>query len=163
MGCGLVGGGLRLFFGEAGKALGDAVEQGVNAGAVFRRNGEDVGDAQFVELAGEFALGGGFGLIDGERNRLAEALEHLGEVAVGARDFGAAVHQEDDMGGAAERHLRLVENLRRDVLLVVDDDTAGVDQLEAPAVVFGKPMNPVARDAGLIADNGAPLSGNPIE
>ena len=57
----------------------------------------------------------------------------------------------------------LVENLRRNVLLVVDHDAAGVDQLEAAAVVFGKPVNAVPRDAGLIADNGAPLSGNPIE
>jgi hypothetical protein len=45
----------------------------------------------------------------------------------------------------------------------MDDDAAGVDQFEAPAVVFGKPMDSVARDAGLVADNGAPLSGNPIK
>jgi len=34
---------------------------------------------------------GGIELVDRHGDGLAEALEHLGEVAVGARDFGAAV------------------------------------------------------------------------
>ena len=52
---------------------------------------------------------------------------------------------------------------RRDVLLVMDDDAAGVDHLEAAAVVLGKPMDAVARDARLVADDGAPLSRDAIE
>ena len=62
-----------------------------------------------------------------------------------------------------KRHFGLMQDLARDVLLVVDDDTAGVDQLEAAAVVFGRPMDPVARDPGLVADDGAPLSCDAIE
>ena len=42
-------------------------------------------------------------------------------------------------------------------------DAAGVDQLEAAAVVFGRPMHAVAGDAGLIADDGAPLSCDAVE
>ena len=34
---------------------------------------------------------------------------------------------------------------------------------EAPAVVFGSPMDPVARDAGFIPDDGAALSCDAIE
>ena len=65
--------------------------------------------------------------------------------------------------GGRQRHLGLVQNLARDVLLVMDDDAAGVDQLEAAAVVFGRPMDAVARNARLVPDDGAPLSCDAIE
>ena len=66
----------------------------------------------------------------------------------------------EDVG---ERHLGLAQDLRRDVLLVFDDDAAGVDQFKAAAVMLGRPMDPVARDSRLVADDCAPLSGNSIE
>jgi hypothetical protein len=47
--------------------------------------------------------------------------------------------------------------------VVVHDDAAGIDQLEAPAVVFGSPMYTVARDAGFVPDDSAPLSCDAIE
>jgi hypothetical protein len=56
-----------------------------------------------------------------------------------------------------------MEDLRRDVVLVMDHDTTSVDYLETEAVVLGKPMHAVARDTRLIADNGAPLSRNAIK
>ena len=65
--------------------------------------------------------------------------------------------------GGSQRHFGLLQDLRGDVLVVVDHDAAGVDQFEAAAVVFGRAHDAVARDAGLIADNGAPLSGDAIE
>ena len=67
------------------------------------------------------------------------------------------------MGSALENHFRLVEDLRGNVLLVVNDDAAGIDQFKAAAIVFGKPVDAVARDAGLIADYRAPLPCNAIE
>ena len=80
-----------------------------------------------------------------------------------AGNFRAAVNQQDDVGGVFERHFGLAQDLRGDILLVVHDDTAGIDQLEAPAVVFGSPMYTVARDAGFVPDDGAPLSCDAIE
>ena len=67
------------------------------------------------------------------------------------------------MGRVFQRELRLAEDLSGDILLVVHENAAGIDQLEAPAVVFGSPMYTVARNAGFIPDDGAPLSCNPIE
>ena len=67
------------------------------------------------------------------------------------------------MGRVRQRHLGLVENLARNVLLVIDDDAARIDHFETASVVFGKPMDPVARNARLVSDNGAPLSGNPVK
>ena len=67
------------------------------------------------------------------------------------------------MGGALQRYLGLMQNLARDVLLVIDYDSAGIDYLEAAPIVLGEPMDPIACDAGLISDNGAPLSRYPIK
>ena len=147
----------------AREAFGHVVEHGVHADAVLRRYREDVGDAESVEFVGQAVAHLRVDLVDGQRDGLAEALEHLREVAVAAGDFGAPVHQEDDVGGALEGEFGLVQDLRGDVLLVVHDDAAGVDQLEAPAVVFGSPMYAVARDAGFVPDDGAPLSCDAIE
>ena len=67
------------------------------------------------------------------------------------------------MGGFAQGHFGLMEDLGGDVILVFDDDAAGVDQFEVAAFVFSLPMEAVASDAGLVADNRAPLSGDSIE
>ena len=77
------------------------VEQGVDADAVLGGNREDVGDSEAVELVRQVFALGGIDLVDGQGDGLAEALQHLGQVAIGAGDFGAAVHQEDDVAGAA--------------------------------------------------------------
>jgi hypothetical protein len=45
----------------------------------------------------------------------------------------------------------------------MDHDAAGINHLETETVVFGKPMHAVARDAWLIADDGAPLSRDAIK
>jgi hypothetical protein len=63
----------------------------------------------------------------------------------------------------AQRHFGLMENLCGNILLVVDDDAAGVDQFEMAAFVFSLPVEAVASNAGLVADNGAPLSSDAIE
>jgi hypothetical protein len=57
----------------------------------------------------------------------------------------------------------MAQDLAGDILLVVDHDSARVDDLEMAAAVFGKPLNAIARNAGLVSDNRAPLSGDPIE
>ena len=80
-----------------GEAGGDMVEQRVDADAVLGRNREYIRDSQAVELVRQVVALGGIDLVDRQGDRLAEALEHLGQVAVGAGDFGAAVHQEDDV------------------------------------------------------------------
>jgi hypothetical protein len=105
----------------------------------------------------------GIDFVDGQRHRFAEFDQHARQIAIGAGDFPAAVHQEDDVGGLAQRHFGLMENLRGNILLVFDDNAAGIDQFERAAIVFGLPVNAVAGDAGLVADNGAPLSRNAIE
>src|ERR1017187_8956200 len=121
------------------------------------------GDAEPEELVGQAVAELRIDLVDRQRDGLTQALEHQGEVAIAAGDFGAPIHQEDDVVGGFQNEFGLAEDLPRDVLLVVHDDAAGIDQLEAPAVVFGSPMYTVARDAGFVSDDGAPLSCDAIE
>src|ERR1035437_7360188 len=121
----------------ARKTSGHAVEQGVDADVVLRRYREHVGNAESEELVGQAVAHLRVDLVDRERDGLTEPLEHLGEVAVAAGDFGTPVHQEDDVVGGFQDEFGLAEDLPRDVLLVVHHDAAGIDHLEAPAVVFG--------------------------
>ena len=51
------------------------------------------------ELVGQAVANLRVDLVDRQRDGFAQALEHLGEVAIAAGDFGAPVHQEDDVGG----------------------------------------------------------------
>ena len=60
-------------------------------------------------------------------------------------------------------HARLLQDLAGDVLGIVHHDAAGIDQLEAPAVVFGEAVQAVAGDAGLVAHDGAALPGNAVK
>ena len=147
----------------AGETFGHVVEQGVHADSVLCRYREDIGNAEPVELVGQAVAHLGVDLVDRQGDGFSQALEHLGEIAIAAGNFRAPVDQEDDVGGVFECDFGLAEDLPRDVLLVVHDDAAGVDQLEAPAVVFGSPMYTVARDAGFVPDDGAPLSCDAIE
>ena len=161
----LDGGGLGGFRGGGhfGKCSGDAIEQRVDACAVLGGQRKDVADAEVVEVMREIAIGGSIDLVDGERDGLAEALEHLGEIAVAAGDLGAAIDEENDVRRFAQRDVGLAQDLRGDVLLVGDHDAAGIDQLEAATVMLGDAVDAVARDAGLVADDGAALSGDAIE
>ncbi len=89
--------------------------------------------------------------------------QQTGQVAVGAGDLGAAGGQENDMRRLLEHHPRLPKDLRGNVLGVVGDDAAGVDDLEAPAAVLGQAVEPVAGDARLVAHDGAPLADDGVE
>src|ERR1035438_8969760 len=103
-----------------------AIEQGVDAGAVLGRDGADAGNPELVEFVGQDFAPGRIDLIDRQRHGLAQLAKHAGQIAVGGGDFGVAIHQEDDVGSALEDHFRLVEDLRGNVLLVVDHDAAGM-------------------------------------
>ena len=57
----------------------------------------------------------------------------------------------------------LAQDLRRDVLVILDDDAAGIDHFKMAAIVFGRPMYAVASNPRLIADNRPPLSRDAVE
>ena len=76
----------------------------------------------------------------------------------GAANLGAAVHHHDHRLGFVERHLRLAKDFRRDKFVVFGDNAAGIDHAQMAALPVGLAVEPVARDAGFVADDGAPLA-----
>ena len=139
------------------------IEQRLDAHGVLGRDRKQILDAERVELVRQILALLRIDLVHGERNRTAQFQQHLGQVAVRAGDLGAAIDQEDDVARIFQRQLGLLQDLAGNVVVVLDDDPAGVDDLEPPPLVIGDAFDPVARDPRLVADNGPALSGDAIE
>ena len=86
-----------------------------------------------------------------------------GEFDVGSGQFGAAVHHQHDGMGFLERDPRLAKNLGGDVLFIFGNDAPGIDHAKAAPVPLGGAVEAVARDAGLVADNGAASSDDAVK
>ena len=74
--------------------------------------------------------------------------------------------QKDDVCDAlrSANSASSMENLGGDILLILDDDSAGIDQFEAAGLrVSACPWMRSRVMPGFVADDGAPLSGNSIE
>jgi hypothetical protein len=139
------------------------VEQLVNAVAVFGGNGKQGVKAQLIELLRQqFALRN-VDLVDRHRYGLSEAAQQCRQLAIGGGEFAPAVDQEHDLAGLFQRQARLFENFARDDAVLVGKQPAGVDEFEPLALVLGDAADPVARDAGLIADDRPPAPDDAIE
>ena len=109
-----------------------------------------------------FALGA-IDLVHCHRDRLPQLVQHARQVAIDAGNFAAAVDQKDHMRGFLESHPRLFENLRGDHLFVVEDDAAGIDQIEFAPAISGFAIDTVARDSRLVAHDGTPLANDRVK
>ena len=116
-----------------------------------------------VKFGGEVLTRGCIDLVDRERDRFAEPAQNRSQLTVDAGDFRASIDHEDDMMRVFEGDSRLFQDLRRDQLIIVGNNTAGIDHFEATAPVCGLAIDPVARNARLIAHNGAALSGDRVK
>ena len=66
---------------------------------MFGRDGEQIGEAELVKLVSEGLAHRSVDLIDCQADRLTQAPEHLRQLAIGRRDLGAAVDDEDNVPG----------------------------------------------------------------
>src|ERR1700729_4192620 len=139
------------------------IQQVADPHVMLGGNRKKVPEAKRVELVGQILAGLGIDLIHRQGHGLAQPTQHLGQLAVGARDLGSAVNQENDLRGSSQRYARLLENLGGDPLRVVLNDPAGVDQLKSPAAINGLTVDSIARDSRLIAHNGAALAQDYVE
>ncbi len=120
-------------------------------------------EAEAAEVLGGRVHLGRVDLVDGEEDGLAAAQQQARELHVGRGELGAAVDDHDDGVGFFERDLSLAENLAGDQGFVVGDDAAGVDQAGFAALPLDLAVDAVARDAGLVADDGAARAGEAVE
>ena len=106
---------------------------------------------------------GAVDLIHRHRHRLPQLMQHPRQIAIDAGDLTAPVDQKNDVRSRLERHPRLFQNLRRDHLVIVGNDAAGIDQIEFAPAISGLAVNAVPRDPGLVAHDRAPLPDNRVK
>ncbi len=116
-----------------------------------------------MKLVGQALLLFGIDFVDREEERLAGADQLAGQFNIGGRHFGAAVHHHDDCVGLLESDFRLAENFRRDEVFVLGEDAARIHDAQVASAPFRLAVKAVARDAGLIANNGAARAYQPVE
>ena len=127
------------------------------------RNRKNIFEAERIEIVSQIFFRAGVAFVHDKGNGLADLAQHGREFAVGGGDFAAAIDQEDHLRGLLQRDARLGEDLARDVIGIADDDSARVDQLEPAAFVRRGAVDAIARNAWLIADDRAALSGDAVE
>jgi hypothetical protein len=105
----------------------------------------------------------GVHLVNSKKKRLTRPSQQPSQFAVGSGDLGASIDDHHNRRRFFKRNFGLAKNLRRYEVLVVWDDAARIDHAELVSKPFRLAIEAVARDAGLIADNGAPRSGEMVE
>ena len=78
-------------------------------------------------------------------------------------ELGAPVDDHDDGVSFFERHLCLTENGRRDKTLIIGDNSPGINDAQALSPPLGFSVQPVASDAGFIANNSPPRADDTVK
>ncbi len=97
-------------------------------------------------------------LVDSEKERLASARQQSRQLAIRTSDLSASIDHHYDGRRFFERNLGLTKNLGRHEIFVVGNDAARIDHPKLVPEPFHLPIEPVASDTRLVADNGAPRS-----
>ena len=105
------------------------------------------------QVGGVGLAGGTVDLVGAEHDRLAGLAEQADHLGVGLGDADRGVDDEDHGVGQRDRDLGLLGDARLDAG-DVDLPAAGVDEREPRAGPVGRVAHAVARDAGLVLDDG---------
>ena len=108
---------------------------------------------------------GRFGFVGDQQHGMVRAPQDPGDVDVDRIESVDRVDDEHDHVGIAGGDLGLLARAVRDRVVGVDVevDPAGVDAGERPAAPLGQRVEPVARDAGRVLDDGQPLTDQTVE
>ena len=129
------------------------LQQVVQTYSVLRGNGEKILESERMEFVCEILARGAVDLVHGERDGLANLPQHLGQIAIGARNFGPSVNQENDLRGPIQRHAGLLQNLAGYQLGVVLYDSTGIDEGKLASQILSLATDTVTRDARFVAHN----------
>ena len=140
------------------------IEQVARAVAVHGGDGDRVAEAEGVKLidAG-IDRAGGVHLVDGQHNGLFRAQEHIGHLLIGGGHAGANLGDEHDDVGRVDGKLRLLAHEQQDLIVGARLDAAGVDDVERAAAPLALGIEPVARDAGRVLNDGQAAAAELIE
>ena len=140
------------------------VEQVARAVAVYGGDGDRVAEAERVKLidAG-IDRAGGIHFVDGQHDGLFRAQEHIGHFLIGGGDAGADLGDEHDDVGRVNGELCLLAHEQQNFIIGARLDAAGIDDVERAAAPLALGIEPVARDAGRVLDNGQAAAAELIE
>src|SRR5258708_5866756 len=102
-------------------------------------------------------------LVDRKKERASGFTQKLHEFNIRCRDFRPAIDHHNDRGRLVKRDPRLAKDFRRDEILVFRNDSAGVDNADAPPAPFGVSVQTIARDSRLVTDDGTARADDPVE
>ena len=140
------------------------IEQVARAVAVHGGDGDRIAETERVKLINAGVdRAGGVHLVDGQHNGLFRAQEHIGHLLIGGSDAGADLGDEHDDVGRVNGELRLLAHEQQDLIVGARLDAAGVDDVERAAAPLALGIEPVARDAGRVLNDGQAASAELIE
>ena len=157
------GGVVLIHLGVVGQCLHDGVEEVARARPVDGAERVHVADAEAPQLGGLHAAKVVVGLVADDQDGLLGAAEHLSDLLVEVRDAGLDVDHEEDHVGLLQREEHLLADGGLEALGGAGHEAAGVDEIELAAAPVHLAVDPVARDAGLVVDDGVPGLGEAVE
>src|ERR1700694_4767046 len=143
--------------------LEDGVQQVIQATGILSGDREHLADSKTMKLVGEALLLLCVNFVDGEEERLAGADQLASQFNIRSRHFCATVHHHDDSTGFYQSDLRLAENFRGDEVLIFGENAPRINAAEVTPSPPRLAIETVARDARLVANNGATRAYQAIE
>jgi len=141
----------------------DLVEQVADIVAVLGRDGDKVLNAELAKVLRRGIELRRIDFVDGQKERLAGAQQQAREVKVGRGQLSAAIDHHHNGLGLFERNAGLPEDLRRNQRFVIGHDATRIHQARRAAGPANLAVDAVARDARLVADNGAARLGEAVK
>src|SRR5580692_3669840 len=145
------------------KRLEHRVQQIIQTAAVFGRNRKHPPNPKPMKFVHPGLLLVRVNFIDCQEQRLAQAQQQVGEFKVGSGEFAASIGDHDDCRSFLKGHSRLAKYLGGNEFMVIRDDAARIDNAQLAPAPLCFAVEPVASDAGFVADNGAPRSDDAVE
>ena len=142
----------------------DGVEQIAGSVAVYAGNGDQLAQAQAVEIV-QFhgRLADFITLVDGQHHGLAAAHQHAGNVLILRGDTSGQLRYHDDTVSRVNGQLGLLAHMSQQAVVDAWLDTAGIHQQELVAAPLAVTENTVAGNAGGVFHNSKTLAGQFIE
>ena len=131
--------------------------------AVLGGKGDRIAEAEAEGLVGAVAPRHALGLVGDDDDGLSDAPHGRGEMAVGRRDPGACVDDEEDRVAIEKGGLGLSAHAAHERLGIAFLEPRRVDDGEGEVHEPRLALAPVARDAGLIVDESELAPNQPIE
>src|SRR5258706_4352734 len=116
-----------------------------------------------MELVDDVRLLSSVSFVDCEEERTSGLAQQANQFKIWRADFSPAVDNHHNGGRFVERNPGLAEDFRWNEIFIFGNDPTSVDDADAAAAPFCVSVEAVARDAGLIADDGTTRAHDPVK